>query len=144
MEDPVRPDNPVLKETPNTPDVPLVLPPPTTLGPRVPARPTLGSIGQIIPPIYNPGDLDRNPTAIHTESPVVRNELLHATESVLLEFIVTPAGIVTNVKVISSTDRELEEPTVRAIYRWRFEPGIKDGKPVATRMRLPIRFNPAN
>jgi TonB family protein len=62
----------------------------------------------------------------------------------VLEFIVTPEGTVTGIRVISSTNPACERSATAALAKWRFEPGIKDNSPVSTRMRLPIRFNVGN
>lgn len=104
------------------------------------AAPTEG----FIPEIFEYADLERRPVAIHTVAPDVPRSLSHVEGSVLLEFIVTPQGTVTAVKVVSSNHRGFEQSAIKAVEQWRFEPGLKDGNAVATRMRLPIRFTPGN
>ena len=60
---------------------------------------------------------------------------------VLVEFVVDEAGRVLNPRVVRSTDRIFEEPTLRAVSKWRFEPGRRLGQIVRFRMSVPVVFN---
>ena len=59
---------------------------------------------------------------------------------VVVEFRVDEQGQVRDPRVISSTNRVFEEPTLRAVSRWVFEPGRRDGKVVPFRMSVPVSF----
>jgi periplasmic protein TonB len=59
---------------------------------------------------------------------------------VIVEFRVDEQGHVRDPRVISSTNRVFEEPTLRAVSRWVFEPGRRDGKVVSFRMSVPVSF----
>lgn len=137
-----RPVPELKKETPK----PTIREIASTFGPRGDGIPIPGftwSPEAVPPEIFEPGQLDRAPNAIHTVAPdVPRNVRQDGT--VVLEFIVTPQGNVTGIKVISSSHPAFDRPAVTAISKWRFEPGVKNNAPVSTRMRLPIRFNLAN
>jgi len=63
------------------------------------------------------------------------------TGEVLVEFIVDESGRVLNPRVVRSSGVAFESPTLRAVMRWRFEPGKKDGRLVRFRMMVPVRFN---
>ena len=63
---------------------------------------------------------------------------------VLVDFWVDEKGAVHDPVVRSSTRREFEEPTLVAVSKWRFAPGMKDGKTVRFRMTLPVRFSRAD
>lgn len=63
------------------------------------------------------------------------------TGKVLVEFVVDEEGRVHDPRVMNSSDRVFDEPTLRAISRWRFEPGRKDGRVVRFRMAVPVDFN---
>lgn len=59
----------------------------------------------------------------------------------LIEFTVDQEGRTNDPKVISATHPLFGEGAVRAIAEWQFLPGIKNGKPVSTRMRIPLYFS---
>ena len=56
-------------------------------------------------------------------------------------FIVDENGRVRSPRIDSSTHREFEQPSIDAVLQWKFEPGMKDGRAVKTRMMLPLKFN---
>jgi TonB family protein len=58
-----------------------------------------------------------------------------------VEFTVDETGAVVNPWVVSSTRRSFEEPTLRAVEKWRFVPGRRLGQVVSFRMRVPVLFN---
>ncbi len=60
---------------------------------------------------------------------------------VLVDFWVDEKGFVHDPVARSSTRREFEEPTLAAVAKWRFAPGLKNGKAVRFRMSLPVRFS---
>ena len=60
---------------------------------------------------------------------------------VLVEFIVDAEGKVREAAVLSSNHPAFEQPALDAIHEWKFKPGMKDGKPVNVKMRIPIVFN---
>jgi protein TonB len=64
--------------------------------------------------------------------------------SVTVEFDVDISGRVVRAEAIRYTDREFVEPALRAVRKWRFEPGRKDGKTVPFRMAVPIEFGIEN
>ena len=60
---------------------------------------------------------------------------------VLVQFVVTKDGKVSDVKVLKSVSPGLDAEAVRVIKKSRgWNPGIKDGQPVNTRFTVPIRF----
>lgn len=54
-------------------------------------------------------------------------------ESVLILFTVDKDGSVKDATARNATDSRLVEPALEAIQKWRFEPALKRGTPVATR-----------
>ena len=69
---------------------------------------------------------------------------------VTVEFVIDTKGRVRDPKVISSkkapgadqafATRELLDEAVRTVGQWRFEPARKNGRPVATVARAPVKF----
>ena len=59
---------------------------------------------------------------------------------VVVEFTVDTSGRVTSATVLSSTQREFEDETIRAVMKWRFEPGRRNGRAVPFRMTVPLEF----
>ena len=92
--------------------------------------------------VFDLAELDRVPVAVYQQTPRYPYSLQsqHVAGSVRLQFIVTSTGAIRDIRVVSSTDREFERPSIEALERWRFEPGIKNGTKVNTRMEQPFTF----
>lgn len=60
---------------------------------------------------------------------------------VMVEFTVDEGGRVIDPRVVKSSDRMFEEPTLRAVAKWQFEPGRRAGRIVRFRMAVPVVFN---
>jgi len=59
---------------------------------------------------------------------------------VLVAFVVDEAGHVLDPHVVRSSDPVFEAPTLRAVAKWRFEPGRSNGRVVRFRMAVPVAF----
>ena len=59
---------------------------------------------------------------------------------VTLVFVLNEDGRVEEPRVETSSRPEFEKPALEAIRKWRFKPGVKDGRPVRTYIRIPMRF----
>lgn len=94
------------------------------------------------PPIFDTRSLDRTPRAIAQPSPDYPAGLRHegVTGTVTVEFVVNAEGRVVSAQALRYTHREFVEPAVRAVLKWRFEPGRHHGRPVSFRMAVPIEF----
>ena len=84
------------------------------------------------------------PKPTHTEKPKYTAEAMKRgiQGSVLLDMVVLTDGTVDSVKVVRSLDPTygLDDEAIRAARQWRFEPGLKDGKPVAVLVTLELTF----
>lgn len=60
---------------------------------------------------------------------------------VIVEFLVDETGRVREPRVVRSNDRAFDEPTLRAVARWVFEPGRRHGRIVPFRMAVPVHFS---
>jgi len=104
--------------------------------------PTINVGSQLQDIIYELEDLTRAPRPISQRAPTYPPELKRAgiSGTVVLMFIVRSDGSTSNITVERSDNPAFEEPAIRAVRKWRFEPGEKDGKAVNTRVRIPIPF----
>jgi len=104
--------------------------------------PTINVGSQLDDIIYELEDLTRAPRPISQRAPTYPPELRRAgiSGTVVLMFVVRDDGSTSNITVERSDNPAFEEPAIRAVRRWRFEPGEKDGKAVNTRVRIPIPF----
>jgi RNA polymerase sigma factor (sigma-70 family) len=59
---------------------------------------------------------------------------------VLVDLIVDKDGNVQNAFAAHSSDRAFEEPAVRAVSQWAFQPGEANGHPVSTHLQIPVVF----
>lgn len=127
----------------------LAIPPPE-LAVAVTPAPILGAIlpiepftsGGIIPSTL----LDCVPTARHQVAPSfpLGTRRGRASDEVVVEFVVNERGDVVKASVTSSTDSELEAPTLQAIMKWKFDPGLRHGRVVPFRMVVPVVFRPGD
>lgn len=104
--------------------------------------PTIDVGGQLDEIVYELEDLTKAPRPTFRRPPVYPPELKRAgiSGTVVLQFVVRDDGTTTNIKVERSTNPAFEEPAIRAVRKWRFQPGEKDGKAVNARVRIPIPF----
>jgi TonB family protein len=59
---------------------------------------------------------------------------------VLLSIVVDASGNVRNIRVLQQLGLGLDEKAIEAVSRWRFQPGLFDGKPVATEATVQVNF----
>ena len=126
-------------ETPTMPRLPdhakLIAPGEGGIGPKLPGPSTIG--------IPDAPSLDRIPRALTQIPPSYPAEMRAAgiRGSVLVEFVADTTGQVASARAIKSSRIDFEAPAVRAVLKWRFEPGRRNGHIVPFRMVVPIEFN---
>lgn len=91
---------------------------------------------------FNVADLEKRPEVLAQIAPVYPAELRKARVegTVTLLFLLDENGRVEDPRVDHASRPEFEKPALEALRKWRFKPGEKEGQPVKTYMRLPIRF----
>jgi protein TonB len=91
---------------------------------------------------FDVADLEKRPEAVSQVPPTYPAELRKAKieGTVTLVFLLSEEGRVEDPRVENSSRPEFEKPALEAIRKWRFRPGMKEGKPVRTYIRLPMRF----
>jgi TonB family protein len=82
------------------------------------------------------------PAPIHRVSPVHPLELKNKfiAGQAVVSCLITEAGAVEEVKVVSATMPEFGQAAEEALRQWTFQPGEKDGQPVAIRITVPFDF----
>lgn len=90
--------------------------------------------------IFNLADLDRPPEPLVKIAPVVPLSLRQAGNRavVAVGFIVDPSGQVRNAYVVRSEDHRYDDCALIGISKWKFRPGIKNGRRVNVRMMQPM------
>jgi periplasmic protein TonB len=82
------------------------------------------------------------PVPVRTVAPTVPRDFAAggAAGLVTVSLLIDDKGNVTETSVVKSTHKELEDPAMDAVRKWRFKPAKKDGNPVAVRVAIPIKF----
>jgi len=63
------------------------------------------------------------------------------TGEVIVEFIVTASGNVAEPHVVNQCHPEFARAAIEAVLASKYKPGILDGRPVNSRVRVPIVFD---
>ena len=93
-------------------------------------------------PTY-PGGMDKFYAYVSKsiERPEIDEDSREITMSVIMSFVVEKDGSMTEIKALRSNDAKLEKEAIRVLrgLKVKWEPGIKDNKPVRTLYMLPIK-----
>ncbi len=92
---------------------------------------------------WDPKDLEKVPVATSRAAPRYPFEMkrLGVGGTALLRFIVDNRGNVSDVEVIRADREEFGKAAAEAMLRWKFSPGMKNGRRVNTRMEMPMTFS---
>ncbi len=60
--------------------------------------------------------------------------------TVVLAVVVTPEGTASQIRVQQSLGLGLDEKAIEAVKKWRFRPGMKDGRPVPVAATIEVNF----
>ncbi len=92
--------------------------------------------------IFSLSDLDRKPRVVYQPVPLYPPEMARKglQGTVYILFIVDRNGRTRDLKVQQSSHPSFNNPALKAVEQWKFEPGQRRGKPVRFRMRVPITF----
>ena len=82
------------------------------------------------------------PVLITKVEPTYSPEALadHLSGSVLVSLTVGIDGVPTDIKVVKGLGEGLDEKAVEAVQKWRFRPGLRNGKPVKVRASIEVSF----
>lgn len=94
--------------------------------------------------IYNIGNGVESPVPILKGDPTYTSDAMRAKiqGEVWLSAVVETNGLLSNIAVLKSLDRTfgLDQAGIEAVKKWRFKPGMKDGKPVRVAVQLILEF----
>jgi protein TonB len=99
-------------------------------------------IGEGMEKIFNLSDLDRAPEALVKIAPSVPLPLKQAGTHVVVTvlFVVDANGAVRTPEIFKTDDTRFNETALIAMAKWKFRPGIKNGRRVNVRMMQPMIF----
>jgi TonB family protein len=82
------------------------------------------------------------PRAIYDPEPEYSEEArrVHFQGVVVLSIVVDQEGRARDVRVARSVGLGLDEKAMEAVKKWKFEPGVKDGHPVAVGVNVEVNF----
>jgi protein TonB len=60
--------------------------------------------------------------------------------AVALGVTIDDKGVPGDIRVVRGLDHGLNEKAVEAVEQWRFEPGVKDGRPAAVSATIEVNF----
>ena len=91
-------------------------------------------------PVFPESDVEKTPfPLVFSELPKVKLEPGRVV-SVTVSWIVTPEGLVDDPKIVASASPEIDAVVVEAVRKWRYEPGVKDGRTVPVRVLRKYTF----
>jgi TonB family protein len=98
--------------------------------------------GELPRSLYRIGGRVTPPRLIHKVEPQYTKAAQQARVegTVRLQGEVRPDGTVRNLKVVESLDSDLDQEAIAAVSRWRFQPGTRDGSPVAVLTTFEVNF----
>jgi periplasmic protein TonB len=102
-----------------------------------------GENGGIGGGVFRPGRGVTPPRPIFSPDPEFSEEARKAKfqGTCTLMLVVTADGRPTNIRVASSLGMGLDEKAIETVRTWRFEPGLKDGHPVAVEIAVEVDFH---
>lgn len=111
-------------------------------GGRIGGTGTASGEAQKVDEIFSLAELDQEPRVIVQESPAIPSEMrgrkLEGVVTVI--FVVDESGKVANPRAEKSSHAAFEPNALSAVRKWKFEPGLRAGKRVSSKMRVSIRF----
>jgi TonB family protein len=97
---------------------------------------------QVAPGVFRVGGRVTAPVPIHRVEPQysekARAAKLHGV--VVLYVEITPEGLPSNLRVMRGLGMGLDEEAIKAVKKWKFRPGLKDGKPITVAATVEVIF----
>lgn len=111
-------------------------------GGRIGGTGTAGGGDRTLDDAFSLAELDQKPRAVFQTSPAYPAQMRgkNVEGVVTLIFVVDIAGKVENPRVESSTHPAFDAPALDAVKKWKFEPGVRAGERVPSKLRVQVRF----
>ncbi len=105
-------------------------------------RDVVRELGRKEPRIEELAKLDVVPKALSRRPPVYPSSLRKAGQpgEALIEFCIDENGDAQLPRIVSASAPEFGYSAAQAVSTWRFEPPLKNGKPVIARVQIPVAF----
>ena len=118
------------------------------LGPAIAQdTPPISLSGKEHPPICRGNDSDAPgcitaPHATYSPDPKYPKKESKARHrgAVILELVVDRDGMPRDIKVSRPLSPEFDEAAIDAVKKWKFSPAARDGKPIATEIKVEVDF----
>ena len=93
--------------------------------------------------IYHVGAGVSAPSIVSARQPDYTDEANRARKEgkVVLSLVVDTTGHAQNLRVVTPLGYGLDEKAIEAVKQWRFQPGMKDGKPVNVQINVEVEFH---
>ena len=91
--------------------------------------------------VYSVGNGVTTPRVTHQVDPEHPARGFRISGTVLIGLVITSKGEPKEVHVVRSLEKDVDEAAVEAVRQWHFDPATKDGKPVAVKIDVEIRFH---
>ncbi len=102
---------------------------------------TVASGSNDVDSLFDLADMDQKPRPTYRHPPVLTNEMRKKLPGkVWLKCIINQQGRVENAIIESSSDPIFNEPSIKAIQKWRFEPAKRGGKSVRGLVKVPFIY----
>jgi TonB family protein len=98
--------------------------------------------GGTSPGVYRVGAGVSAPAVLYKIDPEYTEDAREAKYSgtVVLYIEVDPSGHAKNMRLVKGIGHGLDEKAIEAVNKWRFRPGMKDGKPVVVAAHIEVNF----
>lgn len=91
--------------------------------------------------VYTIGNGVTPPRLVHQVEPEHPRQGFRISGTVLIGLIVNSKGEPDELHVLRSLEKEIDQSAIDAVKQWHFQAATKDGKPVAVKISVEIRFH---
>ena len=115
---------------------------PVFVGARQGTEPPQTQKTRVTETVYEPGQGVSCPQVVKESKPEYPKDVQQVNGTVELEVVVGGDGKVTSAFVTKSLDKggPYDKSAIESAKKWEFKPGVKDGKPVPTKVSLVLEY----